>query len=474
MGFLPKLAPLPIPGPRPVPVLGPDGNLFRFFGDPVTSVRKLHAEHGDLVALTGGSPAAVCAFGPEHNRRVLTSSGVFQHNTEMPFALRDSALRRLNHNLVMMNGETHKRQRRMMMPAFQKAAIDAHRDDIAAIGERALRAFTPGSTLDVCKEMTTMTLRVAIKCFFGLDVGDGADELGRLGVAILDGITSPLVMMAPYSVPGLPFHSLNRAADRLEVLIQALIQRRRAKPDGRDVLSLMIQAHDDDGSQLTDLELLAQSFLLFIAGHETTAYTLTWTLLLLAQHPRVLADLLDELRGKLHGDAPTAAQVGELPLLDHVLKESMRLLPATPVLFIRVIREDAELGPYRLPKSAGVILSPIITHTLPEIYPEPRRFLPERWATIRPSAYEYLPFGTGPRMCLGAGFANLALRVLLPLVLQHGRLDFLPGASVSQKVRGITMGPKRGVPMRAARHDGSFPTPVRLGGNVRDLVDLPS
>jgi cytochrome P450 len=211
---------------------------------------------------------------------------------------------------------------------------------------------------------------------------------------------------------------------------------------------------------------------LFIAGHETTASTLTWTLFLLERHPRVLQNLLDELSAVLHGGAPTIAQLDQLPLLDAVVKESMRLLSATPFLFFRQAAEGVQLGSYDLPSGSKVVISPLMTHREPALYAEPTRFMPERWQSLQPTAYEYLPFGAGPRMCLGAAFANVSLRVMLSLIVQRYRFESPDGASVSYRVRGVILGSKDGVRMHVANQsrDSHRPKPVR--GNIHELVTL--
>jgi cytochrome P450 len=211
---------------------------------------------------------------------------------------------------------------------------------------------------------------------------------------------------------------------------------------------------------------------MFIAGHETTAFTLAWTLLLLAQHPRVLDALGAEVTGVLGDRAPETADAARMPLLDRVLKESQRLFPATPFVFIRRATAGFELGGHALPEGASIILSPLVTHRLPDVFPEPLRFLPERWERPAPSSFQYLPFGAGPRLCIGAGFANQALRLVLPMLLQRFRFELDPRADVSTKVRGITMGPARGVAMTALARDAKV-TPVRrLRGNLDRLVSF--
>ena len=462
------------PGPPRIPLLGNKGGLIRFFRDPVGNLLRLHAAHGDVAALSSGDPTLVCAFGMENNRRVLSDAEHFHNSASMPFPVpKGSSPERLFNALMAMNGEQHRRHRRLMMPAFGKAAVAQHRDDMVATVERLVERIRPGDVVDVNAQMIELTMIAAMRCLFGVDLGSGAEELGRMSMAVAGGITDFRNLLFPHDLPGTPYARFMRLCERMERRVRALIlERRAAKDRPRDVLSILIEAHDDDGVGLTDDELVGHVNVLFIAGHETTAFTLTWTLFLLAQHPRVYADLEAELRSALRGDAPTAESLSRLPLLDAVVRESMRLLPPTPFLFVRRGASAFSLGPHALPAGAKVILSPIVTHRAASLYPEPKRFLPGRWDTISPGPYEYMPFGAGPRFCIGAAFGAQLVRIALAVLVQRFRFTLPPDARIARKVQGITMGPRYGMPMRVARHDGQLSPSSNVQGDIHELVDL--
>jgi cytochrome P450 len=280
-------------------------------------------------------------------------------------------------------------------------------------------------------------------------------------------------MLFPFRVPGTPYARFLSVSDRFEARLKRLIEERRATPGGRDVLSLLIGARDDEAGKLSDAELLGHTAVLFVAAYETTANTLLWTLLLLSQHPRVLADLEEELRSALHGAAPSLDQVAGLPLLDAVVKESMRLLPAVAFLFFRRAQEPISLGGLELPAGATFLISPVVAHRDPALFPDPLEFRPERWRGLDPSPYQYFPFGAGPRMCIGAPFATQSIRILLATMLQRFRFEPVPGTRVDRMVRGITMGPKRAVPMRVRLPEGPPSPAVSLSGDLHELVKLP-
>ncbi len=464
-----------IPGPRTIPFAGPFFNLMRFFDDPVGRVMALSRKYGDIAALSAGDPAVVCAFGAERNREVIGNASVFQHNSDLPLkAPPGSALERTTVSIVFVNGEAHRRRRRLMQPAFSRASIDGHAADITAVTDAALRSWPVGQAADLSLLLRRLTTSITLRCLLGLDPGTVAEELGGMMTRMLGLLTSPLTIALPFAVPGTPFNEAVGLSERLEVGLRRLIEEKRSQPaEQPDTLARLIRAHDEDGSTFTDLELVSELNTLFAAGYETSAQTLTWTLFLLAHHPKLVGDLLDEIESVVGDGPPTVEHVPRLALVDRVLKESMRILPATPILFMRVCAAEVPLGRYTLPRDANVVLSPFVTHRDPDRYPEPARFRPERWETIEPSPYEYLPFGAGPRMCLGAGFAQLTLRLVLPMILRRYRLSLAHGARVSLKVSGISVGPRYGMPVLIAPQDRSLQKPTGLRGGIRSLIDLP-
>ncbi len=463
-----------MPGPRAMPALGWRGNAIWFNLDTLAHLRQLYRTYGKIVALAQGSDRFVFAFGPEYNQQLLSQPDLFHTTdaTSLPIPLpRNTALERLFSNgLLQMNGPKHAQQRRLMMPALHKKRIEAYRDDVVALAERKLAGWRPGEQRHMLREMRELTLSIAVKTLLGLDPRQEGDTVRHLVEQWEKLFFSIPAMALPFNLPGLPFRRLLHLSERLENEFQAMIERKRAGgTDTGDALSMLLRAHDEDGTRLTDEELIGQTLTLFVAGHETTATALTWTLFLLSQHPRVMADVLDELDGRLRGTAPAVGQLGNLPLLEGVIKESMRLFP--PLSWsIRVSTAPGELGPYPLPKGTSVVYSAFITHRIPELYTHPDKFVPARWQTISPSPYEYLPFAAGPRMCLGAAFAMMEMKIVLPVILQRYRLTLPPRATVD-RTGMIFPVPKNGLPMQIATQDRRF-TKDKVRGNIRALVEL--
>lgn len=469
----PYAIPTPLPGPRSMPLLGVYGNLIRLMRDPAGYLRYLHATYGDIVTLAAGTATYVFVFSPEYNQLVLSDTGLFHALDPDSSPLRmppDSALKRLFVGLTHMNGKQHKQQRRLMLPAFHKKRIEAYRDDIVALTERKLAGWAPGQERDLLRETRELTLWISIKTMVGRDPAHEGQALCRLLERWMKQVFSLPTMLLPFDLPGLPYRRLLALSAALEGEIRAMIEHKRTSGiDQGDMLSMLLRAQDQDGSMLTDAEVIGQTNTLFVSGHATTASVLTWTLFLLSQHPRVMADLLDELTDVLHGAAPTVDQLARLIVLEDVLKESMRLLP--PALWwSRTAASACQLHGYHLPQGAHVVYSPYITHRNPDLYPQPDTFLPARWRTINPRAYEYIPFSAGPRMCPGAAIAMLQMKLVLPILLQRYRLMLPPAATVDRS-GPMLLAPKHGLPMRVYPQDRQF-SKTKVTGTIHALVDL--
>jgi cytochrome P450 len=466
------LPPVPIRGPAAPLLLGPLGGVLRFFADPVGRMLALRRDHGDLAAVSDGSAALVCAFGAEHNRTVITRPALFQHLSEVPIRVKPgTSFARFNNTVLLMNGDAHLRRRRLLMPAFTKAAVDGYAPEMSAAACEATAQWPIGKVADAAGLVRDLTVAIALRCLFGLRAADGTEELGRLQTKLLATIVSPLNMMFPFDLPGTPYGRTLRLAERVEQRIRRLIEEKRRQPGGTDMLSRLMAARDEDGGALSEDELIGESNSLFGAGYDTSAHTLAWTLLLLTQHEDVLDEVVEEIQSVTKGAPPAAEHLPGLVRLDRVLKESMRLLPTAILLFMRVCYQGAMLGDVALPEGAQIILSPLVTHRDPAHYPAPQRFDPARWAGLDPPLYTYLPFGVGPRTCIGASFAGVALRLTLARILQVVR-PVLPARSrVDYEVRGPAMGPRGGLRLELAP-PGSRARSARVKGTITELVDF--
>lgn len=453
------------------------GPLTRFPDDPLVCMRALHAEHGDIAALEEDGQRILFVFSPEYNQRVQCDQKVFHSRFFAIRGPRGSAQRRLSSGLLTMNGEDHKSHRRMVMGPFQKSAIPQYHDAVVGIATDMLddwsaRALPPrGWTTDINQEMTQYMLRTTSALIFGVDVPEMAYRIGGMidhWVEMNNDIGIG-AFVADQAITE-KYDELLAHAEELEIEVRGLIQQRRTQAEaGRDVLSLLIQACDQQGV-IDEDQLVGHVALMFGAAHLTTAHTLTWTLFLLAQHPSILTRVMEEVDTEMPGDAPAPHEVARMLLLDRVVKESMRLLPASCYLH-RTAHEPTTLGPFDVARGTPVVFSQFMTHHRPDLYDDPDAFVPDRWLSISPSPYAYLPYGSGPRMCLGAGMAGMILRTALPMMLKRYRMSVVPGITVNGKMISTMLGPTTPVMMQIVPQDGRFAAQP-VSGNIHSMVDL--
>ncbi|HVJ68005.1 MAG TPA: cytochrome P450 [Caulifigura sp.] len=454
---------------RPLPVTF--GEVADFARDPYACMQRQYQEHGEVSAIQEGDQRVYFVFGPEYNRQVLTDTQRFHSRF---FAIRgpkNSSQRRLTCGLLSMNGDQHKQHRRIVQEPFQKRAIVGYHDAVLGVSEEMTSTWRPGETLDINEEMTRYMLRLTSLIVFGLDCRDLAIRIGELTETWVD-LNHKVGITALVSDPSRAedYDQLLAVAVELEQAVREMIALRKSGKVGFDVLSLLLRAHEADPT-VTEDQLIGHIVLMFGAAHLTSAHSLTWTLFLLSQHPEVMQELHAELSDKLQGQPPRPEHLEQLPVLDRVLKESMRILPASSFLH-RMTAEPVELGPFQLPAGAVVIFSQLMTHHMPELFPQPDRFLPERWSTISPSPYAYLPFGGGARMCIGAALGTMQLKISLTRMLQQFKFTVPAGAAVNAKVMSTMLFPIGTTPMQVERQDGVFSANPVLG-NIHRFVTVP-
>ncbi|MGH6923178.1 MAG: cytochrome P450 [Propylenella sp.] len=371
-----------------------------------------------------------------------------------------------------MHGEVHRRHRRMMQPSFSRPSVATMIAPMVPLVDQVIDRWQAGRPLDMLAEMRTLSNWVSANLLFGHE--DFAASL-RVG-----GMIDHLVAldtkrrswgMVDLNLPGTPYHRELKHAEILEkTMLELVEQKRRWKTAGEDVLSMLIRAADS-GSGMSDKDVIAHSIALYGASFETTASALTWTMFLIAQHPRCAARLLDEVSEGLGDWPPDLQKLDSLPFLDAVVCESMRLLPPVPMTFRRVTRQ-LELEGVQLDEGNKVALSAFLTHRDPAVFPHPDRFDPSRWLASRPDPYEYIPFSAGPRLCLGAFFAMAELKLVVARVVQKYRLTVVPGAKIDGVIH-LVLKPKKELPMLACPQDRAFGRSL-VGGNIGQLVDLAS
>ncbi len=452
--------------------VGLSAGLDDFPRDPLNTMRSLYRSHGDAALVQSQQRQALFVFSPPLNREVLTQPDTFRSLPVLFPGPRQSAQRRLAMSLVAANGQEYKQRRRVMLEPLKKNLLGQYLDDVVTLASEMLASWRVGEVRDVSREMQQLMLRVTSGILFGLDQPQVAFEAGHM----LDQFLATDSLVGRPGVGRLDrdpatYDRLLVMAKRLEQHIQQLIDHRRGAGMGADVLSRLLTAAAEGEGVLDDARLIGDVAFFFGAAHKTTASALVWTLFLLAQHPAVAADVHAELLGKLDGRVPTAGQLEELPLLDRVLRESLRLLP--PVVCMgRQCAEETRLAGHTLGKGALVMLSQFITHRREDLYANPERFDPNRWLSTERTPFEYLPFSSGARRCLGAEFSQLVLKTTLSMILQRFRPEALAGSQIDYQVT-LVLEPKGALPMVLRPSAGPYQA-CDVQGSVRELVELPA
>jgi cytochrome P450 len=365
----------------------------------------------------------------------------------------------LGEGLLTSEGEHHLRQRRLIQPAFHKERLASYGASMTELASRLQSGWSTHAQLDVHEQMMRVTLAIAGRTLFDADVdGDAHDvaEALELSLRMFNHAILPLGGLLEYA-PIRWVRELRRSRGRMDALIHRLIEERRAEArDHGDLLSMLIEARDDEGDHtgMTDRQLRDELITLMMAAHETTANALTWTWYLLSQNPEAEAKLHAELDQVLGNRLPTAADLARLPYTRQVMAESMRIYPPAWAVERRAI-EDVEIGGYTIRKGTVVLACQYFVHRDPRWWPEPELFRPERWAEpagSRPK-FAYFPFGAGTRICIGEHFAWMEGTLVLATIAQRWRLHYdAKTAPIPEPL--VTLRPRDGLVMRAVPRSG--------------------
>ncbi len=339
------------------------------------------------------------------------------------------------HSLLLLDGSEHMAERKLMLPPFHGARMQSYGALMADIASTEIARWPSGTPIRVRPRMQAVTLEIILRAVFGLADGERLSELRVELRSVLDRLTNPrwvafLIALGPERVPRFP--PFAREMARIDRLIYAVIAARRAErgTDQRaDILSMLLAAEHEDGSGMTDRQLRDELLTLLVAGHETTATALAWAVERLAHHPDKLERLAAETRA------------GQDRYLKAVVYETLRLRPVIS-LVNRTLRAPMRLGGYDLPAGVKVVPSIYLVHRRPDVYPEPERFLPERFLDSAPGTYTWIPFGGGVRRCLGGAFAQFEMEVVLRELAARAAFD--PARRRPERVyrRAITETPR--------------------------------
>ena len=350
--------------------------------------------------------------------------------------------------LLTSEGDFWLRQRRLAQPAFHRARIASYSATMVEYTQRLLEGWRSGEERDAHQEMMRLTLQIVAKTLFDADVEREARDVGKSLELLLElGANFKRTLFIPHWVPTPTNLRIKREVAQIEKILYRIIAERRASGQDRgDLLSMLLHAQDEDGSRMTDRQLRDETITLFLAGHETTATTLSWTWWLLGLNPAAEAKLHAELDAVLAGRAPSLEDLPKLTYTGNVITESLRLYPAAWGL-ARVAIEDHELAGYPVKKGMGIAMAQWVVHRDPRWYDSPEAFRPERWEgdlLKRLPRFAYFPFGGGPRQCIGNSFAVMEATLLLATIAQKYRLRLVANHPVVP-LASITLRPRHGV-----------------------------
>jgi cytochrome P450 len=437
------------PGPRGDWLIG---NVREIRRDVLEAFSRGFADYGDIVRFQLGPRTMHMLAHPELAQEVLV-----ERTNDFAKLAQNQGLGLVLGNGLVTNGDHDSWlvQRRMMQPMFHRQRLAAMGDKMVAAGERMIqrwRARPAGQSVDIAEEMMQVTLDIITQTMFSADVLDTA---GSVGPAI--GFTTHFVTQRLQSSIRLPLNwpvpshrAFRRANENLNQVVYRIIEQRRKEGTSYgDLLDMLLEARDaDTGEGMSDTQLRDEVLTIFAAGHETTANALAWAWYALAQQPEVLGKLQAELDSVLQGRTPTVADLPNLPYTQQVFNEVLRLHPSVPAV-LRRVPTITQLRGYTLPADSLIFISIYNIHRHPMFWPDPLTFNPERWAgdgAKRQHRLAFMPFGAGPRLCIGNNLALMEGQLLLAMVAQYADLRLVANQRVTPEV-AVTMRPKHGLQM---------------------------
>jgi cytochrome P450 len=420
--------------------------------DSLATYTRCAREYGDIASLRFGPKRIYVLSHPDLIEEVLVTRAA---NFTKHYGLR-SGKRVLGNGLLTSEGDFWRKQRRLMQPAFNRERVASYGNTMVRLAGRMMDEWRVGQTRDLHADFSKLTLEIAAATMFGAD--DVTAAAGEVVVALKDltaGFNNRLFRLVrlPDWVPTPGNLRRERAATRLDNIIFDLIRRRRAGNSHGDLLGILLSARDeDDGTRMSDQQVRDEALTLFLAGHDTTALTLSWTAYLLGRHPEVARLLEAEADTVLASRTPTPGDLPRLRYAEQVVQEVMRLYPPAPVIGRQAI-EPCEIAGYQIPARGTVLMCQWVVHRDPRWYDAPDEFRPERWSgglLRRLPRHAYFPFGGGPRVCIGNHFAMMEAILVLAAVARNWHFEVPSGEGSVRPKPAVTLRPEG--PIRLVVH----------------------
>ncbi len=440
----PKAVPGHAPGPKGRFFLG---SLLEVSRDWLGFYKNCTEQYGDVVRVRLAHVPVYIVVHPRDIETVLvTSAANFTKSADYR-----ALARVLGNGLLTSEGETWKRQRSLVQPAFHRKTIHAYAAVMTSAAGCMLDSWQEKGERNIHEDMMRVTLEIVAQCLYGAEVTGAAERVGKAMEVVTENFVNnaSLAVLFPFDIPVVFARREWRAIRELNEIIGKIIgERRTANQPREDLLEMLLRARDADGNPMSNEQLRDEVMTLFLAGHETTAIALSWGCYLVAQNPEVERKLAEELRTVLGDRVPTPDDFSRLQYTEMVLKETMRLYPAVWGIGRRAL-ENCELGGYRVPAGSNIFILQWRTQRDPRFFPDPERFDPERWREdpVRSGKiprFAYFPFGGGSRACVGAAFAMMEATLLLAMIHQKYRLEVVPGHPI-EIFASVTLRPKYGI-----------------------------
>jgi len=438
----------------------------RFRRNPLRFLTNLVRDYGDLAMFRLGPYRACLVNHPDLIRDVLVT-----HRLSFPKLERH--LRTIRSfsgaNVFVAEGEHWVRQRRAVQPAFQTRCFDGYAQATALQTQRLINGWSAGDEFDLVPAMAELALTSIGQALFSVDLSDQVELYRRAlhihSETLRDEFRAAFVL--PDWFPTAAKRRKRWAARCLRDLIVRTIHERRASSrDHGDVLSILLSATDQQvgGGRITEQQVIDEATILFVAGQDDITAALSWCWCLLAQHPAAQARFHAEIETELASRQPVYADVARLPFTEMVIKETLRMYPPTWTLVPRCPTEEVELGGYRIPRGTWVFISPYATHHDPRFFPDPERFDPDRFSPERQQAmpqFAYIPFGGGPRMCIGNHFSFTLLAMAMAVIAQRFRMTLCDDPATIEPDPSLALRPRGGLRVRLHSVDGIRPSAIR-------------
>lgn len=425
---------------------------IQYLTDPIGYLEKNYQRYGDIfnAPIFGDSEQQLLVSHPQGLKELLARDGkeiYTPSNKFLQFTLGEKSV-------SCVEGKAHQRERKLLLPPLQGKNITVYGQTICQLTEQVLSQLTPGTTFSASRVAQEIVLGLIIKIIFGVYDEKCSGQFKQLMTEFLNSFESPLIYSA-FFLPFLrkdlgawsPWGYFLRLQQKVDELLYGEIRDRRAQDNSErtDILSLLLSAVDEEGNPTSDRQLRDELITLVVAGRETTSISTSWALYWIHSFPEVRDKLLQEL--ETLGDRPDPMAIFKLPYLTAVCNESLRMYPVVPIILPRELKEPVELMGYKLEAGTQVYGSIYLTHHREDLYPESKKFKPERFLERKYTPYEFLPFGGGSRRCLGENLAIFQMKLILATILKNYRLALVSDQLVKPQIQGFNIAPSGGVKM---------------------------